>query len=161
MRRWEAEKKAKEKYGDCRLRYKLKPSDDTYWDLNRKNYEKMKEALEAVGVWLEVDEDELKLTIYPERYVRTKDRNAGRRRTSLWKKEELARGKYELYHYSDIVCMMQTKKDADIAAEIGMPIATFYRHKKALKESPYYSSLDRNRLRDKAYLESVVGNMIF
>lgn len=161
MRRLEAEKKAKEKYGDCRLRYKLQSGDDAYWELNQKNYEKMKTALEAVGVWLEVDKGELRLTIYPEGYIRTKERNAGRKKKSFWKREELAEGKYELYRYSDVVCMMQTKKDADIASEIGMPIATFYRHKKTLKESPYYRSLDQNRLRDEEYLESVLGNMIF
>ena len=70
-------------------------------------------------------------------------------------------GEYELYQYSDIVFMMQTKKDADVAAEIRMPIATFYRHKKAMKESAYYKSLDLNRLRDKEYLESVAGNRMF
>lgn len=161
MRRWENEKKAQEEYGNCRLRYKLQPGDDTYWELNHKNYEKMKAALEAVGIWLNVEDDELRLTIYPEGYVRTKERNAGRRKKASWKQEELAHGKYEFYQYSDIVCMMQTKKDADIAAEIKMPIATFYRHKKALKESGYYKSLDLNRLRDKEYLGSVTGNMIF
>ena len=151
MRRYEAEQKAREEYGDCRLCYKLNTVDDAYWDLNRKNYEKMKEALDAVGIWLDVENGELRLSIYPEGYIRTKDRNAGRRK----------KGKYELYKYSDIVLMMQTMKDQELADKIGMPIATFYRHKKALRESEYYQSLDLNRLREKEYLESVSGNFSF
>lgn len=161
MSRFENEQKAREEYGNCRLRYKLQPGDDTCWELNRKNYEKMKEALAAVGVWFDVEEDELRLTIYPEGYIRAKERNAGRRKAAAWKQEKLDMGEYELYQYSDIVFMMQTKKDADVAAEIRMPIATFYRHKKAMKESAYYKSLDLNRLRDKEYLESVAGNRMF
>ncbi|MCI5727793.1 MAG: hypothetical protein MR274_09860 [Clostridium sp.] len=52
-------------------------------------------------------------------------------------------------------------KNQELADKIAMPIATFYRYKKALKESDYYNSLDLNRLRDKEYLESVPGNYNF
>lgn len=161
MRRYEAEQKAREEYGDCRLCYKLNTVDDAYWDLNRKNYEKMKEALDAVGIWLDVENGELRLSIYPEGYIRTKDRNAGRRKKAAWNQEARKKGKYELYKYSDIVLMMQTMKDQELADKIGMPIATLYRHKKALRESEYYQSLDLNRLREKEYLESVSGNFSF
>lgn len=161
MRRYEAEAKAKEEYGNCRLRYKLDTSDDLFWDMNRENYEKMKEALEAVGIWFDVEDDVLNLSIYPEGYIRTKERHAGRRKKAAWNQEERKKGNYEIYKYSDIVLMMQTMKDQDIADKIEMPIATFYRHKKSLKESKYYQSLDLNRLREKEYLESVPGNYAF
>ena len=161
MGRYEAESKAKEEYGGCRLHYKLDMSDDLYWDLNNKNYEKMRDALEAVGILLDVDDGELRLSIQPESYIRTKERNAGRRKKVVWNQEAKAKGKYELCKYSDIVLLMQTMKDQDLADKIGMPIATFYRHKKTLRESVYYQSLDLNRLREKEYLESVPGNKIF
>lgn len=161
MNKYDSEKKVREEYSDYRLHYKLQPGYDTYWDLNRRNYEKMREALEVVGVWLDVENDELSLSIYPERYIRIKDRNAGRRQKVAWKQEEYAKGNYELYKYADIVFMMQTMKDQEVADKIGMPIATYYRHKKMMKESDYFKSLDLNRLRDKEYLDGVAGNYCF
>lgn len=160
MRRYEAEQKAREEYGDCRLHYKIVSEGYAAKD-NENNLEKMKAALDAVGVWLNVEDGELSLSIYPEGYIRTKDRNAGRRKKAAWNQEAKKKGKYELYKYSDIVLMMQTMKDQELADKIGMPIATFYRHKKALKDSEYYQTLDLNRLREKEYLESVPGNFSF
>lgn len=160
MTRYEAEQKAKEEYGDCRLHYKV-VSEEYAAKSNAENLEKMKEALDAVGIWLNVEDGRLSLSIYPEGYIRTKDRNAGRRKKVAWNQEAKKKGKYELYKYSDIVLMMQTMKDQELADKIGMPIATFYRHKKALKDSEYYWSLDLNRLREKEYLESVPGNFGF
>jgi len=160
MARYEAEQKAKKEYGNCRLHYKV-VSEGYAADMNAQNFEKMKEALAAVGIRLNVEEGELSLSIYPEGYIRTKDRNAGRRKKSVWNQEECKKGKYELYKYSDIVLMMQTMKDQELADKIGMPIATFYRHKRVLRESEYYNSLDLNRLRDKEYLDGVPGNYSF
>ena len=160
MDRYEAEQKAKKEYGKCRLHYKV-VSEGYAADMNAQNFEKMKEALAAVGIRLNVEEGELSLSIYPEGYIRTKDRNAGRRKKSVWNQEECKKGKYELYKYSDIVLMMQTMKDQELADKIGMPIATFYRHKRVLRESEYYNSLDLNRLRDKEYLDGVPGNYSF
>ena len=160
MTRYEAEQKAKEEYGNCRLHYKV-VSEEYAAESNAENLEKMKEALDAVGIWLNVEDGRLSLSIYPEGYIRTKDRNAGRRKKAAWNQEAKKKGKYELYKYSDIVLMMQTMKDQELADKIGMPIATFYRHKKALKDSEYYQSLDLNRLREKEYLESVHGNFGF
>lgn len=160
MRRYEAEKKAKEEYGDCRLCYKI-ISEGYYVAQNEKNLEKMKEALSAVGILLNVEDGNLSLSIYPEGYIRTKERNAGRRKKTAWNKEEKSKGIYKFYKYSDIVFMMQSMKDQEIATKIGMPIATYYRHKKTMKESNYYKSLDLNKLGDKEYLESVQENYGF
>ena len=160
MTRYTAEEKAKKEYGNCRLYYKI-ISEEYFAEQNKKNFEKMKEALDAVGVWLDISDGELSLSIYPEKYIRTKERNAGRRKKIVWNEEARKKGKYETYKYSDIVFMMQTMKDKEIANKIGMPIATYYRHKKTLKESYYFNSLDLNKLQDKEYLESVSDNLIF
>ena len=160
MRRYEAEQKATEKYKDCRICYKI-TSEKYYADQNEKNLEKMKEALEEVGVRLDVMDGRLSLSIYPNRYVRTRNRNAGRRKKVVWNEEKSKKGQWEIYKYSDIVFMMQTMKDQEIADKIGMPIATYYRHKKTMKESRYYKSLDLNKLRDKEYLDGVNGNYAF
>lgn len=74
---------------------------------------------------------------------------------------EKENGEYGLYRYSDVVYMMQTMMDKEIADRIEMPIATFYRHKQRLKESYYYRSLDLNRLKDKEYLDGVDNNFVF
>ena len=51
--------------------------------------------------------------------------------------------------------------DQQIADKIGMKIATYYRHKKKLRESKYFKELDQNRLDDREYLESLKGNLVF
>ena len=161
MNSYEAEQKIEEEYRDCRLVYDLNEQSDFYWESNRKNYEKMRDALDAVGVLLEVADGKLSLSIYAPDYYKTTTRKAGRRAKVAWIKEELEKGNYELYKYSDIVYMSQTLKDQEIADKIGMPIATYYRHKKKMKESDYYKSLDLNRLRDKEYLDNVPWNLTF
>ena len=57
--------------------------------------------------------------------------------------------------------MMQSLKDKEIAEKINMPIATYYRHKKRLTSSAYYTALDQNKLDDMQYLQSVSGNLLF
>ena len=157
MRRYEAEQKAQDEYGNLRLKYEVK--DVPYYaEINQERYQKMVEALDAVGVWFSVEDGILSLSIYPEDYIRTKERNAGRRKTAAFAKVE---GTYAIYKYSDIVFMMQTMTDQQIADKIDMKIATYYRHKKSMKESSYYKALDLNRLRDKEYLETVAGNYGF
>ena len=143
------------KYENVFLSYYVK--DATFMD-NRRNYQKMVEALADVGIYLNIEEEKLFLSISQDYYLKSKNRNAGRRKKYAFKSKN---EKFELYKYSDIIYMMQTKKDQEVADEIGMKIATFYRHKKILKESKYYSLLDLNRLRDKDYLENIEGNYAF
>ena len=52
-------------------------------------------------------------------------------------------------------------KDEEIIEKIQMKPATFYRHKKEMRETTYYKSLDRNRLGDLEYLKSVEGDFMF
>ena len=85
MRRYEAEQKAQDEYGNLRLKYEVK--DVPYYaEINQERYQKMVEALDAVGVWFSVEDGILSLSIYPEDYIRTKERNAGRRKTTAFAK---------------------------------------------------------------------------
>lgn len=94
-------------------------------------------------------------------FLRMQNRYAGRRRKVLQKNPELGYESTNYYRYSDIVYMLKTKKDKEIAEIIGMKIATYYRHKRKMKESDYYKNLDMNRLQDKKYLESLEKNYFF
>ena len=155
MTRYEAEEKAREAYAGCYLHYNV--SEDSYYkDTNQKNYQKMKKALNDVGILLHVENGTLHLSISPEKYIRKRDRHSGKQKKIAWNREDQT-----VFKYSDIVFFTQSMKDPEVAAKIGMPIATYYRHKKVLKESEYYKSLDRNRLSDKEYLESVNENYHF
>lgn len=154
MNEYESNKKAREEYGDCRLKFKIDTSDKTFQKMNLENIEQMQQLLYDVGVCLDITGGEVRISILPERYNRNKGRYAGRRRS-------YAKSDTGYYKYSDIVYMMQSMKDQDIANEIGMPIATYRRHKKVLKQSVYYNSLDLNRLLDKTYLDNLEGNLSF
>ena len=57
--------------------------------------------------------------------------------------------------------MQQTMKDTEILETTGMTSATYYRHKKAMKESAYYKRLDKTKLNDAAYLKSIEGDTFF
>lgn len=72
----------------------------------------------------------------------------------------------KMYRESVIILILflhevQSMRDQDIASEIGMAIATYRRHKKVMKESAYYHTLDLNRLNDKDYLDQHEGNYSF
>ena len=148
---------ALEQYSKYKVRYKLDGNDDCFSELNQKYQVPMQDALAAVGVLLEVKDEDLQLSLDPESYARARDGHAGRNKKRSMKGED----QVSFYRYSDIVLLMQSMTDRDLAAHINMPIATFYRHKKELKESFYYKSLDKNRLTDAEYLKDVPGNLPF
>lgn len=157
MRRYDVITKKRAKYENCILRYKLE-NNNPYDEANNNNFELMKKSLEKVGIWLDINDDELCLSIYPDGYIRASERNSGRNRKLIKKESDSSTG---YYRYSDIVFMMQSMTDKEIAEKIKMPIATYKRHKKTMIESSYHQSLDLNRLQDKDYLESVLGNTAF
>lgn len=141
------------KFEGCKLEYKIEELE-CFRESNKKNYAIMVEALDAVGISLGVDEGVLRLRINSG-YVEKSTRKAGAYKKLAHKEDKT------VYNYADIVLMMQTMKDQDIADKIGMPIATYRRHKRDMKESSFYKSLDLNRLRDKEYLDSCKGNYGF
>lgn len=160
MSRYELERQVKKKYEKCHLHYKI--SEESHWKKNnQESYEIIKEALDDIGIHFEINNGELFMWIHSEKYIRIKERNAGRRKVYAWKKEEYEKGNMVVYKYSDIVFMIQTMTDQEVCEKIGMKPATYYRHKKELKKSQYYANLDRNKLNDKEYLESVEGNFGF
>ncbi len=142
-------------YEDIRLRYSIS-EDDGDDALNRKNYEDLKKLFEEVGVYMDVRDNRLVLSVFPTTYVQKRCRNAGRRRFVAWKTPGC-----EAYRFSDVVYLLRDKNDRQMIEILNMPQATYYRHKKNLRLSEYYKKLDMNRLDDKTYLQSVEGNLIF
>lgn len=63
--------------------------------------------------------------------------------------------------FSDVVYMQQIMKIKEIIEKLGMSMSSYYRHDRIMKNTYYYKQLDKSRLNDKAYLESVRGNMEF
>lgn len=166
MNKFEAMDKIEQEYGDCRITYKIAPFDTKTEKFlikqNEENFEKVKEALDAVGIFLNIDKDRntLSISVSPYQYGRVKNRYAGRKTKGAVKGKD-ENSLFVFYKYSDVVFMLQSMKDAEIAEILRMPIATYYRHKKKMKESNYYKSLDMNKVLDKEYLESIDGNFIF
>ena len=145
------ENKLYDQYGTVYLTYEVTDSDVKK---NAENLELMKAALAKVGFSLTLDHNILGIYMKIHDYATTTTRNAGRRKS-------LTRVNDNFLRYSDVILMMQTMTDKEISEKIHMKIATYYRHKKAMKESRYFSSLDKNKLDDMEYLKSVKGDLIF
>lgn len=157
MKYYERDKREKE-YENLRLCYEVKDSK-LHKKQNEENFDTVKKLLKEVGVWLDIKDGEMYISIFASQFLRAKNRYAGRRDKICSYHDK--NGKIEFYRYSDIVFMLQTMTDKEIAEKIDMKIATYYRHKKKLKESEYFKSLDLNRLQDKNYLESQERNFAF
>lgn len=160
MNYFEREQKEKE-YSNLMLRYEVRDVD---WakKKNKENYETLKTIFNEIGIMLNLEDNKLTIGIHGYQFLRMQNRYTGRRRKVFQKNPEL--DGYEstnYYRYSDIVYMLKTKKDKEIAEIIGMKIATYYRHKRKMKESDYYKNLDMNRLQDRKYLESLEKNYFF
>lgn len=114
-------------------------------------------ALNDIHINLTVTEEgELSLFIPASYYNEYHKRNAGRRRkimseTGVYEKYEI-NGHIKTFYsgkkltYATFLTLMLTKSDAAIMKELNIPRATYYRHKKALLESKYYTSLDNDKL---------------
>lgn len=145
------EKKLDEQYGSVFLTYEVKDSDIKK---NAEKLEQMKKALDKVGFSLNVDHNILSIYMRVHDYAASTTRNAGRKKSKVKVNDGTI-------FYSDIVYMMQTMTDKEISDKINMKIATYYRHKKELKESNYYRFLDKNKLNDLDYLQSANWNFPF
>lgn len=141
---------------NCMIKYNI-TEDDLFKKINAASLTEMTDSLRKAGFHLLVEDGHLTLIKNTDKYLRTQNRKAGRKRKLAQKDGET----YEVYHFADIVCMMQSLKDKEIAEKINMPIATYYRHKKRLTSSAYYTALDQNKLDDMQYLQSVSGNLLF
>lgn len=134
------------------------------------------EALNDIHINLTVTEEgELSLFIPASYYNEYHKRNAGRRRkimseTGVYEKYEI-NGQIKTFYsgkkltYAAFLTLMLTKSDAAIMKELIIPHATYYRHKKALMESGYYNSLDKEKMTKEfalseeapAYFNSIKG----
>lgn len=155
MNRYERKNKKIEEYQGAKIKLYL---DDTqpYEHDNAIYYDKLKEALETAGFHININKDNLlTLEIAISKFYNANYRSAGRK-DRVAKKD----GAFP-YRYSDIVYMLNTMTDKEIIKELKMPQATYYRHKKAMKQSAYYTNLDKKRLNDIEYLESQPINPSF
>lgn len=160
MNDFERVQKEKE-YSNLMLRYEVRDVD---WakKTNKENYETLKTIFNEIGIMFNLEDNKLTIGIHGYQFLRMQNRYAGRRRKVLKKKPEPdSCESTNYYRYSDIVYMLKTKKDKEIAEIIGMKIATYYRHKKKMKESSYYKKLNMDSLQDKKYLESLEENYFF
>ena len=139
----------------CVLRYQI-TEDEFLKDYNEKDGRP--DTKWEVGFYLSIEEGKLTIIKDDDKYRSKQTRNAGRRRNIAIKSNKTH---FEAYRYAEIVCMMQIMTDREIAERINMPIATFYRHKKIMKSSSYYKTLDKNKMDDLEYLKSVDGNLMF
>ncbi len=145
-------------FEDMWLKYRV-TEDPEYAGINKKNYEHLKKLFEEVGVFMELNDGRLSLSVFPVAYRNKRTRNAGRNRKAAFKEDGDAL--FEVYRYSDVVYLLQDHNDREIMKLLAMPQATYYRHKKAMKESSYYKRLDRSRLKDREYLKKRNGDLIF
>ena len=73
--------------GNCSLSELEETAKDIEDRINKKNYDKMKKALNAAGFFLDVENGVLKLQISQYGYERKQKRNAGRKKKCALKKE--------------------------------------------------------------------------
>ena len=127
---------------------------------NKKNFAEISAPLSRVGVYLNVYEYDdgannyLTLAVNKDTYDRVTKREAGRRRKFIPNPETGAD-----LRYSDVIYMLQTMSGKKVAEELQMSLSTFNRHKKKMLNSVYYKNLDRNRLNDLDYLNSVTTGL--
>lgn len=139
----------------CRpyLRYKIedsKKAKEIYRRGKNSTYEKtINDALKKAGFELQIKDGFLTLFLDPGMNFITSTRMAGRKLSETHVK------------FSDVVYMQQTMKVKEIVEKLGMSRTSYYRHEKRLKNSFYYRNLDKSRLDDKEYLQSVDGNWSF
>ena len=111
--------------------------------------EVMAQLMGDVGFVMEVKGDYLSITVDANKLPLVNRARSGR------KKKETE------YRYSDIMYMLEEMNDKEVAEKIGLPMATFYRHKRTLMNSEYYRAIPPMMRGDRAYLESVEGNNCF
>lgn len=155
MGRYDKMEQTYKQYQDIRLRYETRESKREQ-EMNEANYQIMKDMLKEAGFSLQIKDHVMTLSVIPLSYARSRTRNAGRRHKHVWDPERST-----VIRYSDIVRMLESMTDREICEKIRMPESTYYRHKKVLMQSSYYQTLDRNRLDDLDYLQSVKDNRVF
>ena len=128
---------------------------------NKENLKLMQDALATLGVRLNIKEGEISLLMHTSNFVDRKTRKAGRKRTYALKEQEQGNYTADAYRFSDVILLIEEKGDKETQIILGMSESTYFRHKKKMKASEYYNSLDPQKITDRMYLESVKGNNYF
>lgn len=128
---------------------------------NKENLKRMQDALATLGVRLNIKEGEISLLMHTSNFVDRKTRRAGRKRTYALKEQEQGNYTADAYRFSDVILLIEEKGDKETQIILGMSESTYFRHKKKMKASEYYNSLDPQKMTDRMYLESVKGNNYF
>ena len=128
---------------------------------NKEDLKLMQEALSELGVSLSIKNGEISLMMHTSNFVERKTRGAGRKRTYAFKDQEKGIYTSDAYRFSDVVSLIEEKGDKETQAILGMSESTYFRHKKKMKSSEYYASLNPEKMTDQEYLESVPGNKYF
>ncbi len=145
-------------FDDMWLRFRV-IRDPDHEEQNEKNYPYLKELFEEVGVYMDLKDGRLSLSVFPNAYRNKRTRNAGRSRKAAFKEDGASC--FEVYRYSDVIFLLTQHNDRELMKILDMPQATYYRHKKAMKESTYFKNLDKNRQNDREYLKNLPGDLIF
>ncbi len=122
----------------------------TVKESQKEEFELLQEALKRVGVRLENIEDNecVYIGLDYDEYVKKTYRGSG------GKKKRAYKDKSYCYKYKDILEMIESgMKDKEIADKIGMPIATYRRHKKKMLESDLYNRYRESKLHFNEYAE--------
>lgn len=139
---------------DKRLVFTVK-RDRIHDKINAQNFEYVQRAMQAAGISMRLEGDTLYISVWEELHRQKTARNAGRHKKIVHTADS------SIWRYSDVVYMLQTMTDQQVYTAISMASSTYYRHKKELLQSDYYKSLDKFRLEDRSYLESMSGNFAF
>lgn len=131
---------------------------------NEMYFDKIKEALEHLGFFLEIDNNELRLgtttvnettNSSAERLSVACTRNAGRKPSSATKEDGSS------YTYADVTKMIYTMPVEFIIEKLGISRDAYYRRRKKLFASEFYKKiLDKASLtqkQDLTYLNSIPG----
>ena len=143
------------KYIGAKLEYTLSDEQDKYSiQANDKNLELIKDALDRAGIILNISDEKLSIEVDPKKYVSSSIRNAGPKDKRIRFNSNKYGCKGDIIKYSDMVFLMQTMSDKDIMAELEIPYATYYRHKKVMLASDYYKELDFKEEHEEDYYKS-------
>lgn len=144
----------------CSIVFRKKYSGK-YQKQNKENLKLMQDALATLGVRLNIKDGEISLLMHTSNFVDRKTRRAGRKRTYALKEQEQGNYTADAYRFSDVILLIEEKGDKETQIILGMSESTYFRHKKKMKASEYYSLLDPQKMTDRMYLESVKGNNYF
>ena len=109
---------------------------------NKENLKLMQDALATLGVRLNIKDGEISLLMHTSNFVDRKTRRAGRKRTYALKEQEQGNYTADAYRFSDVILLIEEKGDKETQIILGMSESTYFRHKKKMKASEYYSLLD-------------------